>query len=328
MVNLSSQIYGVVASETALMGHSMGGGASFLAADSLSVNGNQNLKTLVGLAPAESTTNGVSSINSAKSIIVPAVILSGSQDGVTPPVNHHIPMYDSLASNCKTFINVVGGAHCYFANTNFNCDFGESTSSNGISITRTQQHQVTFDFLNLWLDYTLKYDCNAFDVFNDSLANSNRITNNQACVLNPVPVISYNSNQLTSSVVGLSYQWYLNGNPMANTNQISITPTQAGNYEVEVFFSNGCSQLSNPYVYVTTAITTIIKKGINIYPNPATNKIFITGMEGIETIQIFTVTGQVISYYQLQNDAIDISDLPKGLYLLKVGVVVERLVKQ
>ena len=91
----TSLLYNVVAPETALMGHSMGGGAAFLAADSLANNGNVNLKTLVGLAPAESSTNGVSSINSAKSIAVPAVIFSGSQDGVTPPVDHHIPMYDS-----------------------------------------------------------------------------------------------------------------------------------------------------------------------------------------------------------------------------------------
>ncbi|NCP46393.1 MAG: hypothetical protein GW818_08245, partial [Flavobacteriales bacterium] len=46
-----------------------------------------------------------------------------------------------------------------FAEPNFNCDFGEGTSSTGISITRGDQHAVTFDFVNPWLDYTLKGDC-------------------------------------------------------------------------------------------------------------------------------------------------------------------------
>ena len=141
--NPASPIYNGVANNTALMGHSMGGGASFLAADSLCTNGNTNLKTLIGLAPAESSTNGVSSINSALSVTVPSLVLSGSQDGVTPPNDHHIPMYDSLACSCKTFISITGGAHCYFANSNFNCDFGESTASSGISITRQEQHAVT-----------------------------------------------------------------------------------------------------------------------------------------------------------------------------------------
>ncbi|PHR42723.1 MAG: hypothetical protein COA32_17115, partial [Fluviicola sp.] len=177
----ASMLYQLVASETALMGHSMGGGAAFLAADSLVTNGNTNLKTLVGLAPAESSSNGVSSIASATQITLPSLILSGVQDGVTPPADHHIPMYNNLASDCKTIIHVTGGAHCYFANSNAACDFGESTSSNGISITRQEQHQVTFDFVNLWLDYTLKADCNDFTVFNDSLAVSPRINFDQVC---------------------------------------------------------------------------------------------------------------------------------------------------
>ena len=80
--------------------------------------------SLDGLAPAESSSNGVSSINSAKTVTVPSLILSGAQDGVTPPVDHHIPMYDSLASACKTFVSIIGGAHCYFANTNIACDVG------------------------------------------------------------------------------------------------------------------------------------------------------------------------------------------------------------
>jgi predicted dienelactone hydrolase/Mor family transcriptional regulator len=177
----TSLLYQAVASETALMGHSMGGGAAFLAADSLVNNGNTNLKTLIGLAPAESNSNGVSSIASANQVSLPSLILSGQQDGVTPPANHHIPMYNNLASDCKTIINVIGGAHCYFANSNFQCDFGEGTSSNGISISRQEQHQVTFDFVNLWLDYTLKADCNNFTTFNDSLAVSPRINFDQVC---------------------------------------------------------------------------------------------------------------------------------------------------
>ena len=42
----SSPIYNLVNNNTALMGHSMGGGASFLAADSLCVNNNNQLKTI------------------------------------------------------------------------------------------------------------------------------------------------------------------------------------------------------------------------------------------------------------------------------------------
>jgi len=227
--NSNSVIFNAVAPETALMGHSMGGGAAFLAADSLSVNGNQYLKTLIGLAPAESSTNGVSSINSALSVTVPSIILSGSQDGVTPPVDHHVPMYNSLAATCKTFINVLGGAHCYFANSNFNCDFGEGTSSSGISITRTEQHAITFDFVNLWLDYRLKGNCTALNDFNALLNSDSRIDFQQDCVL-PTETI-----QATSSTtfcegdsLELTASQLLDWSTGENSNSIYVN--QSGNY--------------------------------------------------------------------------------------------------
>ncbi|MCB0409528.1 MAG: hypothetical protein KDD29_04865, partial [Flavobacteriales bacterium] len=304
----SSIFFNGVASETALMGHSMGGGASFLAADSLCTNSNSNLKTLIGLAPAESTTNGVSSINSALSITVPSVVLSGSSDGVTPPVDHHIPMYDNLASNCKTFINVLGGAHCYFANPNTNCDFGESTSSSGISITREEQHDITFDFLNLWLDYTLKGDCDAFSEFNDSLQTSIRVDFNQACILNPVPVIVENSGDLTSSEMGVSYQWFLDGNPIPSSNSQTITPTQDGDYIVEVTYANGCPETSAPFTVTLTSINNYILKDFKIYPNPATNQIRIEGHNiQLNNMQIYNSFGQIINDIERTDNIIDVS---------------------
>jgi len=238
-----SVLYNAVAPETALMGHSMGGGAAFLAADSLVVNGNQNIKTLVGLAPAESNSNGVSSINSALSITLPAVILSGSQDGVTPPTEHHIPMYDSLASDCKTFINVLGGAHCYFANSNFSCDFGEGTSSSGISITREEQHAVAFDFVNLWLDYKLKNDCEAFAVFNDSLNVSSRVTHNQTCTDNP---IAHDLTEAFSICSGEDYT-FPDGTTQSNiTSQVTYT----SNLETVGY---GCDSIIETTINIETA---------------------------------------------------------------------------
>ncbi len=319
---------GHVSLETALMGHSMGGGAAFLAADSLCGNGNVNIKTLVGLAPAESSTNGVSSIRSAKDVTVPALILSGSNDGVTPPVDHHIPMYDSLASSCKTFINVLGGGHCYFANTNTNCDFGESTSSTGISITREDQHAVTFDFVNLWLDYTLKGDCNAFSEFQDSLNTSPRITHNQACATNPVPAINASGLVLTSSQTGVSYQWFLNGTPIVSSNSVSITVTQNGNYTVEVTYANGCPETSLPYNLNTVGIEGFVLNHFNIFPNPTKGLITVKGVNLLnENIQIFNAVGQLVVDYKIENSStINLSNLNEGVYVIKINAITKRVI--
>ena len=79
------------------------------------------------------------------------------------------------------FISISGGGHCYFANPNFKCDFRETISSSGITITRLEQHEISFNFLNLWFDFSLKNDCDDFYIFQDSLATSNRISYNQFC---------------------------------------------------------------------------------------------------------------------------------------------------
>jgi hypothetical protein len=327
--NLPSSIfYNGVAPETALMGHSMGGGASFLAADSLCANGNINLKTIVGLAPAESSTNGVSSINSAFSVTVPAVVFSGSNDGVTPAVDHHTPMYNNLASSCKTFVNVLGGGHCYFANTNTNCDFGESTSSTGISITRLEQQDIAQDLTNLWLDYMLKGDCDAFDYFQDSLANSTRITHLQACAINPTPTIIDNGGSLTSSQTGTSYQWFLNGNPIASSNSVTIPITSNGNYVVEVSYANGCSKTSAPYTITGVGIERYEFNNFNVFPNPTKGLLTIKGanLNG-KTVEVYSIVGEKIASLTLNNDdTINLSSLSEGVYFVRVNDITKRII--
>lgn len=144
----SSLFFQKLNGNSAIAGHSMGGGASVLAGQS-----NTSVKTIVAFAPAETTP---SAISAASSVIVPTVIFSGSSDGVTPPVDNHIPIYNALGSACKTFVSIIGGAHCYFANSNTNCDLGEFASSTGITVTRSQQQQLTFSVLDVWFDYILK----------------------------------------------------------------------------------------------------------------------------------------------------------------------------
>ncbi len=169
----TSLFFNSLAPETALLGHSMGGGASFLAAEN-----NAAIHTLINFAAAETNP---SAISASVNVSVPTLIFSGDDDCVTPPDQNQDPMYDSLSSDCKTHISIKNGGHCYFANDNFICSLGESTCNSSLSITREEQHLVTFDFLNLWLKYTLYNDQDAFNIFNDSLQSSTRINFSKFC---------------------------------------------------------------------------------------------------------------------------------------------------
>ncbi len=155
----------------AVVGHSMGGGASVLAAEN-----SNNINGYIGLAPAETSP---SAIGAASSVAIPSLIFSGTADGVTPPADHHVPIHIGLGSDCKTIVNITGGAHCYYANEDLLCDIGEGAASMGISISRAEQQAIMNDYLIPWLAYL--NDAEDFNVIQSQLSTDERITFESNC---------------------------------------------------------------------------------------------------------------------------------------------------
>lgn len=178
----SSLFFNSLAPKTGLLGHSMGGGASFLAAENNSI-----ISTLVTFAAAETNP---SAISASQNITVPTLIYSGDDDCVTPPDENQTLMYNELASNCKTHISIINGGHCYFADDNFNCALGESFCNPTLDITREEQQLITFNFLKLWLDYSLYDDLNSFNDFDNLLQSSTQTNFTQFCNVLAVQDIS------------------------------------------------------------------------------------------------------------------------------------------
>jgi dienelactone hydrolase len=154
----------------AVMGHSMGGGASMLAA-----SGNSVFDLAVGLAPAETNP---SSSEAASTINHPLLIFAGSEDVITAPATQNYPIFNAaINSSCRTYINITGGGHCYFANPNFTCEAVEATPS----ISRAQQHAVVEDFSLAYFETFLKNNSSGWQAFVDSLAVSDRVVSAQNC---------------------------------------------------------------------------------------------------------------------------------------------------
>jgi hypothetical protein len=173
--NNGSVLFNAVSSMSAVMGHSMGGGASFLA-----IANNNNIDAMVTLAPAETNP---SAIAASSSIGIPRLILAGSNDCVTPIADHQQPMQDALTSNCKTLAVIAGAGHCQFANYNFNCSFGELTCGTPATLSETEQHDASTDLMIPWLNYYLKNDCSAGELFQLNLGNASLYSSQQNCSL-------------------------------------------------------------------------------------------------------------------------------------------------
>lgn len=213
---------GKIADKCAVMGHSMGGGATFNAAKDNSV-----FTTLIAMAPADSKEPNTSVIG-ALGVTIPSVVFMGENDGVAPPDEHQIPMYNNLASSCKTLITINGGGHCYFGEPNSNCDLGQGMSSPTPTITREEQHDVLYTLLIPYLNYKLKDDMTAQTKFLDSLSASPRTSYESNCFL--VNTESINKDNLKTTCYP---------NPAAKGDVISLELTNDFNGTVEIFDING-----------------------------------------------------------------------------------------
>jgi alpha-beta hydrolase superfamily lysophospholipase len=191
---------GNVAPAGAIMGHSMGGGSSFLAGGN---NNSTTLRTIIGLAPAETNP---SAIAAAGNLSVDVLVLSGSSDGVTPPAEHHIPIYDAASSVCKYFVSLTGAGHCRFANDNFQCNLGETFSGGAGAMPRAQVHEIMNSLVIPWLDHYLKAEPSAWTSFENVLSIETNIVVTNGCQLsinenNPLISARLYPNPTSSNVV-------------------------------------------------------------------------------------------------------------------------------
>lgn len=212
----SSPFFGAVDVTSAVMGHSMGGGCAFLA-----LQENPSITALAVMAPA--VTNP-SSVDAAAAVNKPGIVFAGNNDCVTPPEDHQIPMYDAFAADCKSYIGIEGANHCQFASYNFNCTFGQSFCSPQATISAEEQQSVLFTCLMPWLDFYLKNDCAAGDVFQGLMESPDGFTAEQNCTLEcltnnvdpqsgatyyrlyPNPCANYLFFETSENEIGLSYQ--------------------------------------------------------------------------------------------------------------------------
>jgi pimeloyl-ACP methyl ester carboxylesterase len=143
----SSIFYGQVGNKVCLMGHSMGGGSALLGAENAA-----NLSAIIVLAPLVTRP---SSVVAAESVNIPALVITGSHDFITPSRKHALPIYQALGSPLKTYINIRGGNHCNMALKNSLCNMAERTKPKN-SISREEQHQTLIRYILPWLNYNVK----------------------------------------------------------------------------------------------------------------------------------------------------------------------------
>jgi hypothetical protein len=152
-------------------------------------------------------------------------------------------------------------------------------------------------------------------------------------VLNSISPIIINNNGILSIIGGpySSYQWNFEGMPIQGETNDTLKPNLNGIYSVTVT-SGSCILNSQTYTIINVGITNTksFLNGLKIYPNPTNSIINIEGLTKNEnnTIQIFDVQGKlVITKTITEKGTIDLSELNKGVYVIKIGEIAQRIVK-
>ncbi|MBK9328082.1 MAG: T9SS type A sorting domain-containing protein [Sphingobacteriales bacterium] len=162
----TSFLFGKTNGYTAVGGHSMGGGASFLGMQNVT-----DITTFFNFSAAE-TFITESAIQSAKNCNRPALVFTGTKDCVAPPIGNSRFMYNNLASEYKFFANIVGGSHCQFGDPNKTpCELGETLVCAGTTyISQADQKNKVLLLLKPWLDFWTKRECAAITTYYNNVA--------------------------------------------------------------------------------------------------------------------------------------------------------------
>ncbi len=135
---------------------------------------------------------------------------------------------------------------------------------------------------------------------------------------------SVNFSDLSSGTI-LTWEWLFEGGTPATSSEQNPTVTYLveGTYDVVLTVSNGINSntfAQQDYIVVSplTGINDVNHTGINIFPNPTSGKVFITGAETAK-VNVYNATGtKVASFNEFINSTIDLSGLDNGIYFISV----------
>jgi len=139
------------------------------------------------------------------------------------------------------------------------------------------------------------------------------------CTAAPTNTITQIGATLTADEPGAYYQWYNcnSGEQIPGATEQSFTPTQSGDYKVAVG-KKFCTQMSACASVGFASIDEVEGNSMRIYPNPTADFLFIENMQ-YGSYKIISADGKIMQSASPNNNMIDVSNYPNGLYVLQIN---------
>jgi hypothetical protein len=142
-----------------------------------------------------------------------------------------------------------------------------------------------------------------------------------------IPTISQSPSGTLEAITPIgstfTYQWNLDGNPIAGATSQVYQPLVNGNYSVTIIDLNSCFATSEELNYGIVSVFNLTQdQAFKVYPNPAENEITVIldiDLTG-SSFQIMDLNGKLVFSGEMKSNVskIDISGFDSGLYILKV----------
>ena len=137
-----------------------------------------------------------------------------------------------------------------------------------------------------------------------------------------VPAIQQVGTYLCTYTFG-TVQWFLNGEPIPDGNDLCVEASAPGSYHVVVTEGPGCvSAPSAPVQVITTGLGTNTMEDLRIAPNPATDVLRITCNHGTAAeITVFDTQGRTVLRDRVIDTThhLDVRALKPGIYILRIN---------
>lgn len=113
------------------------------------------------------------------------------------------------------------------------------------------------------------------------------------------PEFTFNNTTLTCIDPAISYQWYLDGNPIAGATSATYDWTTSGNYSVEIQQFDQCPSFTSSTSLVGTAVeeSAATTFDLSVYPNPAEGRVVVKAHSSRPTtaqLHILDLSGKVV----------------------------------
>ena len=143
----------------------------------------------------------------------------------------------------------------------------------------------------------------------------------------PKPLLNWNGDALSTNSSATAFQWSVNNVTLFGATLSTYKPLTIGWYKIQITNSDGCSNISDSFNLVVTAInnpaTTSISNLATIFPNPASPVLLVKFREVPNTtleIRLITADGRSIQLVKTKDKltTIPINNVPSGKYYIRI----------